>query len=176
MTLPALLYNKSALPIDDPDKGDTMGNDLPKRKPTRIPGYDYSRVNYYFVTICTHEKRCLFYNHGRLNDLGMIAQSCMQRIPQHFPGCKVDKFVIMPNHVHAILVIDGANVLPITTVVGQYKAGVSKLIHQTQPDLLVWQRSFHDHIIRSQKRYEQIWSYIDTNPLRWNEDCFYSEK
>lgn len=152
-----------------------MGSDLPKRKPTRIPGYDYSRVNYYFVTICTHEKRCLFYTQGKLNDFGIKAQLCMQEISRHFPGCRVDKFVIMPNHVHAILVIDEAGAAPLTTIVGQYKAGVTKLIRQSQPDIQVWQRSFHDHVIRTQRRYEEIWSYIDTNPLRWHEDCFYSE-
>ena len=152
-----------------------MDNGLPTRKPTRIPGYDYSCVNYYFVTICTHEKHCLFYTHGKLNRLGSIAQTCMQSIPQHFPECKVDKYVIMPNHVHAILVIDECNASPITAIVGQYKSSVSKLIHQIQPNLLVWQRSFHDHVIRTQRRYEVIWSYIDTNPLRWREDCFFTE-
>ena len=156
-------------------EGVTMDNGLPKRKPTRIPGYDYSRVNYYFITICTYEKRCLFYEQGRLNDLGIIAQSCMQSIPQHFPKCKVDKFVIMPNHVHAILVLDEVGASPITAIIGQYKAGVSRLVHQAKPDLTIWQRSFHDHVIRTQKRYEEIWAYIDTNPLRWREDCFYTE-
>lgn len=157
------------------DEGDTMQNGLPKRKSTRIPGYDYSRANYYFITICTHEKRCLFYERGRLNKMGIIAETCMQEISQHFGGCKVDKFVIMPNHIHAILVIDEMGESPITTIIGQYKASVSKLIHKENPDLQVWQRSFHDHVIRSQKRYEEIWSYIDTNPLRWTEDCFYPE-
>lgn len=153
-----------------------MENGFPQRKTTRIPGYDYSRVNYYFITICTHEKRCLFYEHGRLNEMGIIAQTCMQEIPRYFQGCKVDKFVIMPNHVHAILVIDEVGVSAVTTIVGQYKAGVSKLIHQHSPGLVVWQRSFHDHVIRTQKRYEKIWSYIDTNPQRWCEDCFYTEE
>ncbi|MBQ4550080.1 MAG: transposase [Oscillospiraceae bacterium] len=153
-----------------------MDKRLPQRKPTRIPGYDYSRINYYFITICTHEKRCLFYERGRMNQMGLIAQSCMQEIPQHFRGCKVDKFVIMPNHVHVILVIDEAAASPVTTIIGQYKASVSRLIHRIDPSLNIWQRTFHDHVIRTQRRYEEIWSYIDTNPLRWREDCFYSEE
>ena len=156
-------------------EGVIMEDALPKRKPTRIPGYDYSRVNYYFVTICTHEKQCLFYKEGRLNEMGIIAQTCMKEIPQHFPGCRIDKFVVMPNHVHAILVIDGAGSTTATAIIGQYKASVSRLIHQFSPDLAIWQRSFHDHIIRTQKGYEKIWSYIDTNPMRWREDCFYPE-
>ena len=81
----------------------------------------------------------------------------------------------MPNPVHALLVIDEVGASPITTIIGQYKASVSKLIHRINPNLVIWQRSFHDHIIRTQKRYEEIWSYIDTNPVRWREDCVYSE-
>ena len=176
MTLPALSHRKSASPTGETKhEGDVMDRELPRRKPTRIPGYDYSTANYYFITICTHEKKCLFYKQGRLNEMGMIAQNCMQTIPQHFRGCKVDKFVIMPNHIHAILVIDEIGTSPITTIVGQYKAHVSKLIHRKLPGLQIWQRSFYDHIIRTQSRYEEIWSYIDTNPLRWREDRFYLE-
>ena len=145
---------------------------LPVRKSTRIPGYDYSTNNYYFVTICTHEKVCLFTTGGKTSHLGTIAERCLTEIPHHFPGVRVDKWVVMPNHIHAVLVFENANV-NLTTVIGLYKSQVTKEIHRMKPNLTVWQRSFHDHVIRSQKTYEKIWNYIDGNPSKWEEDCFF---
>ena len=149
---------------------------MPTRKPTRIPGYDYSTPNYYFVTICTDKKRCLFGSVEQLNVYGKIAEQCMDDIPNHFPQIRIDKFVIMPNHVHAIVVVESVEETPsLNTVIGQYKSAVSKKIRETKPRMEVWQRSFHDHIIRDQSRYETIWSYIDTNRHRWKDDRFYVE-
>lgn len=150
---------------------------LPYRKSPRIPGYDYSGENYYFVTICTHEKRCIFGYAGRLNAFGEIAHKDLQAIPAHYADVAIQKFVVMPNHVHAIITIShGDGPAPdLNTVIGQYKAGVSRKIHMLEPDIPVWQRSYHDHVIRDQAGYEKIWQYIDTNPQRWAEDCFYAE-
>ena len=143
------------------------------RKSPRIEGYDYGSVNYYFVTICTYEKKCLFYSDGNLNANGSIAQACMEELAEHFRGVRVDKYVIMPNHLHTIIVIERENSANLSVVIGQYKAAVSKRIRERHPDMVVWQRSFHDHVIRDQAGYEKIWNYIDTNPLRWREDCFF---
>ena len=80
----------------------------------------------------------------------------------------------MPNHVHIIFALQGKDVsLPV--VVGQYKAFVTKRIHEAEQNMSVWQDSFHDHVIRDQRGYEQIWLYIDSNPMNWQKDCFYSE-
>ena len=145
-----------------------------KRKNPRLSGYDYSTPNYYFITICTHEKQCIFGKPSKLNKLGKIAEKGLNRIADHFPGVFVDKYVVMPNHVHAIIVLEDSSVtLPV--VIGQYKAFVTKSIHAFLPDQVVWQTSFHDHIIRNQHSYEKIWSYIETNPNQWNEDCFHIE-
>lgn len=141
------------------------------RKSPRIPGYDYSKENYYFVTICTHEKKCYFYSGSILNRYGKTAQKCMEEIPYHFPGVKVDKYVVMPNHVHAIVVIEEGCAASLSTIIGQYKSAVSKYVSASR----LWQRSFHDHVIRNQISYEKIWNYIDTNPVRWKSDCFYAE-
>lgn len=146
------------------------------RKSPRMKNYDYSSANYYFITICTHEKKCIFYNNGVLNANGITAKVCMQEIADHFCCVRVDKFVIMPNHVHAIIVIEREGEANISSVVGQYKAAVSKRIHEELSNTTVWQRSFHDHIIRNQASYERIWSYIDTNPQLWSKDCFYTEQ
>ena len=147
----------------------------PVRKSPRIPQYDYSTVNSYFVTICTHEKRCIFCAGDNLTAYGMIAQACLLEIPKRYTGYQVDKFVVMPNHVHAIITIETEGAKDLSYVIGQYKSVTAKLIHEHNPDLTVWQRSFHDHVIRNQWRYDLIWNYIDTNPIRWGEDCFYSK-
>lgn len=91
----------------------------------------------------------------------------------------VDKYVIMPNHVHMILQIKQAEGGPMGTsaptgalpdIVRYFKRSVTKLCGEN-----IWQRSYHDHIIRSEEDYLNIWTYIDTNPVKWAEDCYYKE-
>lgn len=96
----------------------------------------------------------------------------MNQISLHYPEARVDKYVVMPNHVHLILVLEH-NGMDVPNIISSYKAFVTKIIHLVNPNLKVWQTSFHDHVIRNQKSYEKIWNYIDTNPIRWEEDCFY---
>ena len=79
--------------------------DFPKRKLPRLSGYDYSRSNYYFVTICTDEKKDLFGEIGKLNCFGKIAEQKLLEIEQHYENVFVDKYVIMPNHIHAIIIL-----------------------------------------------------------------------
>ena len=150
--------------------------DLPKRKSPRIPNYHYGLPNYYFITICTHEKKCLFGKPNALNQLGKVAKEYMEKIPNIYPDIKLDKYVIMPNHVHAILIISGITENKnLSTIVGQFKKAVTKKIREIHPEMMVWQRSFHDHIIRNQNGYEKIWQYIENNPIKWEEDCFYNQ-
>ena len=77
-----------------------------ERKPTRIPGYDYATRNYYFITICTHERQCIFGTPNKLNTMGVMAQECIIKIQDIFPSVRVDKYVVMPNHIHAIIVLE----------------------------------------------------------------------
>ena len=145
---------------------------FPSRKNPRLTYFDYASVNYYFVTICTWHKQCIFGSPDQLNTYGKIAKQGLLAISSHFPDIEIDKYVIMPNHVHAIVIIKNAGT-NLSTVLGQYKAHVSKQIHTREPNRKVWQTSFHDHIIRSQAAYEKIWLYIDGNPNNWEKDCFY---
>ena len=148
--------------------------DVPKRKSPRISGYDYSTPNYYFITICTANRKCIFGKPGKLNRFGKIAEDCLLKISTINPDVRIDKYVIMPNHVHAIMVIaDDGFQKNIPQIIGQYKMIITKKIRNIQPEIEVWQRSFHDHIIRNQERYELIWMYIENNPLKWEDDCFY---
>ena len=147
---------------------------FPKRKSPRIPGYDYATPNYYFITICTHEKNCIFWSGGKLNTFGQIAFDAAMQISAHFPGNRVDRFVVMPNHIHMILVVEPGGT-DATVVIGQYKSQVSKEIHKIDPKRKIWQTSFHDQGIRNYRQYQHIREYIDTNPMRWKEDCFFVE-
>ena len=151
------------------------------RKSPRLKEFDYRMPTAYFVTICTHNKVCLFGQPDHLNVFGKIANDAILRIPDHYPCVEVKKHVVMPNHIHILLFMDASKVLQecscphISSVVGQYKAAVSREIHRINPAVEVWQRSYHDHIPRNEKALEEIWHYIDDNPRKWDLDCFFQE-
>ena len=143
------------------------------RKSPRLKQFDYCYPALYFVTICTHDKICLFGQPERLNEMGMAAENCIQQINAHYQCASVEKYVVMPNHVHMLILLSGEKCPSLSTIIGSYKSQVSKQIHRIDPDIQVWQRSFHDHIVRNEKTMERIWKYIDENPWHWNEDKFF---
>ncbi len=167
----------------------------PRRKQNRLVGYDYSAPGAYFLTICTHEKRCFLsrINVGALHEApavslspeGEIVRQVIESLPERFPALRVEKYVIMPNHVHLLLVITSDRALReaplrsdrgrslLAKAVGYLKMNSSRQIRVWRPELVVWQRSFHDHIVRGEADYLEIWSYIDGNPTKWTEDRFY---
>ena len=157
--------------------------DRPARKPNRLPTYDYSTPGAYFLTLCTKDKQCILGKivgggaldapRIRLTNAGTVVEKYIVS-GNRMPGVTVDKFVVMPNHVHLILILeDGTTKLP--DVIGQYKSAVTRQLRKMGWNQPVWQTSFHDHVIRDQMGYERIWTYIDTNPIRWKDDCFYIE-
>lgn len=157
---------------------------LPQRKSPRLAEYDYSANGAYFVTFCTHEKRHILSTISpdgisHFTQIGDIADSWILHIPQKFPACIVDNYVIMPNHIHILLRIDDmlqAQNVPLSSVIGWLKYGIVKESTQRlKKEAPIFQRSFHDHVIRSSEDYETIFSYIACNPQRWAEDRFYSE-
>ena len=142
------------------------------RKSARIPDFDYSSNNYYFVTICAHNRRCIFGEPDCLNWMGKLVQEEIQKIPTHYASVLVDQYVVMPNHIHMIIVLE-ENSPNLNQIIAQYKSGVTRKIREQSPAVSVWQRSYHDHVIRDQKGYENIWNYIKGNPMNWSKDCFY---
>lgn len=145
------------------------------RKSPRLKDYDYSKCGMYFVTICTHENRRIFGNTQMLNTYGCIAETELLKAVTHYSGVSIEKYVIMPNHVHAIIFIDSipAKTPSLSQIINWYKASVSRKIHTISRDLTVWHRSFHDRVIRNEEEFLKIWNYIDENPLRWELDKFY---
>lgn len=159
-----------------------MMNEQPKRKRIRLQNFDYASPNYYFVTICTHEKKHIFGMGDHLTRYGKIAQTCFVTVNDVFPSVKIDKYVIMPNHIHAIIAIkneptDQAARMyacpTLGTVISNYKAAVTRMIHAIDPSIRVWQTRFYDHVIRDQTDYENSWTYIDENPVKWESDDYY---
>ena len=119
-----------------------------------------------------------------LSPIGNLAKQELLNIETHYDNIKIDKFAIMPNHIHLIIQItERINPFPtkkhdISNVVGKYKAAVTRRVGNAfmhSEKIKIWQTSFHDHIIRGEKDYLKIWDYIDNNPQKWNEDCFYIE-
>ena len=163
--------------------------ELPKRKPTRLKEFDYSQNGYYFITICTKDrKRILSKIVGEGSPLpkltlhGEIIQKYILSIPQKYPNVNFDKYVIMPNHIHIILCIkNGGRGDPsptVSNVVGWLKYNVTREINEICGVIgtPIFQRSFHDHIIRGEKDYIEICKYIENNPAKWLEDKFYTEQ
>lgn len=170
--------------------------DFVRRKPTRLNNYDYSNSGAYFITICTHNKKYLFSNvvgaiqelpENKLTQYGEYVKQIIEILPLRF-NISIPKYVIMPNHIHMIIVIKNdegrairespllrRNRSIIDKTIGFLKMNVSKKIHITYKEN-IWQRSYHDHIIRDEKDYLKIWEYIDTNVIKWKLDCFYKNE
>ena len=164
----------------------------------RLSKYDYSQEGAYYVTICTQDRRCMFgvIRDGMLvlNDYGCIADRCWREIPVHFPHVILDEFVIMPNHVHGILLISNkrnggtrhavsqqeARTFgkpehgSLSTIMRSFKSAVTKQINLMRNTNIarIWQGRFYEHIIRNEKSYDAIRRYITENPRQWpnNED------
>ena len=161
--------------------------ELPKRKPNRLKDFDYSQPNAYFITICTKNKEMLFWeNVGasiarpedvRLSKYGKIVVEAIEKISTIYPVITVDNYVVMPNHIHLLLQIHSdssgrAMLAPtISIVIQQMKGYATKKIGRS-----IWQKLFHDHVIRDEKGYLKIWNYIEGNPSKWEEDCFYMKE
>lgn len=159
--------------------------DVPKRKPNRLESYDYSLPGGYFITICTKNRQYLLWDNvgasiarpqeASLSQLGEFVRETIGEISVHYPAVQVDHYAIMPNHVHLLLQIltddDGRPMVAptISTIVQQLKGAVTKKAGRS-----IWQASFHDHVVRGEKDYLEIWQYIQNNPAKWKEDALFS--
>ena len=163
-------------------------NELPKRKRNRLTDYDYSQNGVYHITICTANHRKILSEvipvgaiinrpQIKLSATGRIADSAIREIPVHYQSVSIEKYVIMPNHVHLLISINQAAendngrliIAPtVSRIIKQFKSEVTK-----KAGFSLWQKGFYDHIIRNDADYESVWIYIDENPLKWENDEYY---
>ncbi len=163
-------------------------NNLLKRKQIRIKDYDYSTPGAYFITVCTANRENLFWSDRRgelcspanvsLSDIGIVVDNEIRKLNSVYDAVKVDKYCIMPDHVHFIISINTdengrTQFAPtISRVIKQLKGSITKQIGRP-----IWQKSFYDHGIRNQQDYNEIWEHIENNPLKClskNTPCIYN--
>ncbi len=179
----------------DPDKH--------HRRSIRLKEYDYAQPGAYFVTVCTYQRECLL---GRiesgqvvLSDAGEMARSVWDGLPERFPSIGLDECVVMPNHVHGIVLVGAQFIAPdpkdgltrhapgLGEIVRAYKATVTRLVRRrgdgaTDPGAVDkgvihhaptgfgWQRGFYEHVIRNEQELMALREYILGNPSRWDDD------
>ena len=165
------------------------------RKSIRLPNRDYAANGWYFVTICTKNRVCFFgdivNSSIELSPIDKIAQKFWLEIPQHFQHTSLDAHVIMPNHVHGIIIIDQPQIVgtrhaaslqdesnkfgglksgSLQAIIHSYKSSVTRWCRKNGYDDFAWQPRFYEHIIRQDGSLENIREYIVRNPLKWEED------
>ena len=163
-----------------------MENTLPIRKHPRLKNFDYSSAGAYFITICTHNRKCLFSHivgrglapaEIRYTAYGQIAKEQLFLLEKRYPFLKIDQYVIMPNHIHVILMLSeaaGASARPtVPDIVCAYKSLTTRECKKAIPVDKVFQDSFYEHIIRGKEDYIGIAEYIINNPKQWEMDALY---
>lgn len=162
-----------------------MGH-LPERKTLRLPGFDYRTPGAYFISICTLGKRCLFgrvaSRHVVLSAMGKIVEEEWLLTAERRPYLTLDTHVIMPNHVHGLIFIrgpvrtagglagSGGRRRSLSSIVGGFKAAASRRIATQLSEgnrSTLWQRGYHEHVVRDSENLDAIRAYIATNPARW---------
>ena len=163
---------------------------FPQRKPNRLKGFDYSTNGMYFVTICTHNRKCILSQiivgdgvldvpHTMLLNCGKIVDKYINQLNNFYFNIKIEKYVIMPNHIHLLIYVDNPDGMsrtpsPTNAYIPQFISTLKRFCNK-EIGYNIFQRSFHDHIIRSDEDYKKIYNYIESNPSKWTEDCFYIE-
>jgi putative transposase len=158
-----------------------------ERKNLRLENWDYSRSGAYFVTVCTKDRKNFLSEISsvgaihespavRLTKCGQIVDRYIGELHRRYPEIVVDKYVIMPNHVHILLSIiynedDGAPGSSRPTL--SQMIGAMKRFTNQQTGIKLWQPSFYDHVVRDGEDYRRVWRYIDDNPAKWEEDKYF---
>ncbi len=173
------------------------------RRSVRIPEYDYSQAGYYFVTVCTYQHECwlgeIVNQKMQLNTFGELVRKEWLRTQDIRSNVKLDCFVIMPNHLHGIVVIEDNSVRnagrgtlqraptkkppaseqfgnptsnSIPTIIRLFKSTTTKQINSIRetPGYSFWQRNYYEHVIRNESELKRVREYIEANPARWDDD------
>lgn len=143
----------------------------------RLPEYDYSSNGAYFLTICTQNKAEFFGGGGIDSPVGQMIGETFEEVLSNYPQMRCPQYVVMPNHFHALVVVDKMSEKPSATIARMVQAFKSKTtvayIRMVKSGKAVpfegklWQRSYYDHVIRNEQDYLETWKYIEENPLKW---------
>ncbi len=158
--------------------------EMPQRKPNRIEGYDYSQDGAYFVTVCTQDRKkilsrisvgtpvpgCPQIPQVELLRHGQIADKIVRQLNDFYDHISVDKYTVMPDHIHLLITIRGGHPrtgVPTSTseiarFVGTFKRFCNKEYGEN-----IWQSRYYDHVVRNQQDYNEVWEYIENNPVKW---------
>ena len=165
-----------------------MKDDLQKRKPIRLKTFDYNTVGAYFITICTQSKKCILseiVGDGVLDipkiilsKYGQIVNNRIIEMNSIYDDITVDKYIVMPNHLHMIIVVKNVNGMsrtpsPTNKAVPFFISTLKRLTNK-ESNTKLWQRSYYDHIIRNDEDYLNIWQYIESNPSKWQQDKYFN--
>ncbi|BCY16949.1 hypothetical protein hrd7_07980 [Leptolinea sp. HRD-7] len=162
---------------------------LDHRRSIRLSNFDYSQPGAYFITIVSHERRCIFgvieNDCLTLSLAGQCVDAIISALPEHFP-VEINHRVVMPNHIHILLTINSnepeiqnVNIKPlrgspaqtICAIMQNLKSNSSRHIHRMwNNNESVWQRNYYEHVVRNQDDFDRIYSYIENNPLTWQKD------
>jgi len=141
------------------------------RRSIRLAGHDYSQAGAYFITICTHNGDLSLQDES----VREVVRSAWCGLPDRFPGVALDEFVIMPNHIHGIIVLAGGAASGAPTlerIVRAFKSisaiGANRVLGRSNRPF--WQRNYYEHIIRDDEELNAIRQYILDNPRNWPDD------
>jgi len=160
------------------------------RKPNRLKNCDYSAAGYYFVTLCVKDRINWFgkivKDEMELNEYGKTIKDYWLLVPEHYNNIAIDVYIIMPNHIHGIIIINSNSVVGtehcsvptgnnhyglLSKTIKSFKNVCTKHFRQQfNNNDFVWQRSFYDHIIRNEESLKKVREYIINNPLNWALD------
>ncbi len=161
--------------------------DLPNRKQNRLENFDYSQNGAYFVTICVKDRKELLSNvivgtgvldcpQIHLLNHGIIAEKYINQLNDFYNDILVDKYVIMPDHIHLLLtILSGQSRTPVPTKLNNRNSIIARFVStfkrfcNKEYGENIWQPRYYDHIIRNRVDYNEAWEYIENNPIKWIE-------
>ncbi|MBE5819829.1 MAG: transposase [Clostridiales bacterium] len=149
-----------------------MKENLPVRKRIRLQDYDYSEENMYFITICVKDRveilGKIIEDNIKLTKEGNVVKQNINKIGRIYKNVIIDEYVIMPNHIHILLLINYKSSVTISKIIKHFKTNITREIEYS-----IWQKSFYEHIIRNEKEYLKIKEYIKYNVINWEKDKYF---
>ena len=146
---------------------------IPIRKKIRLNNYDYSQENIYFITICVKDRVELLGKIDKANNIkltkeGNIVKKEIHKLEEIYKNIIIDEYIVMPNHLHILLIIKYKNGKSISRIIKHLKTNISREITYS-----IWQKSFYEHIVRNRREYIKIKEYIKNNVINWSKDKYF---